>query len=823
MFIFSCFKCYSRFFYQILTACVATVLITSTPGTVYSNLASIELLTNCESISSDVYAADFTLETDRLRIELGRSGEVTGLIDRNSKINYVPNGQPGSLMRIRSGGQDLIPLYMAVDGTQLSFDFENGLHLVVEAIEYERHLRFELVEVNSPEQVEAVFWGPFNTTIGDTIGEVVGVVRNTDFAIGIRALNTKTIGGKLQNEEGFTTPSATISGSAASNEEFGSALQAFILNQSLDRSILVWHHHENVSVPGLEDYSLTGTAIALFGSSPPDALGYIGHIKQEEGLPVPTINGEWIRTSGITGRPYLITSFTEETADEFISLAKRLGFYSVYHEGPFSNWGHFELREDQFPNGLDGMRHIVKRAEEQNIRIGVHTLTNFITTNDPFVTTTANSGLMAAGYATILQDIDEAETEIVVDRYDYFAQVSTLNSVRIGNEIIRYEDVSSEEPYRLMNVVRGAFGTTPAAHPKGEVAAKLMDFPYRTLFPGWDMQNEMIQNLVDFFNETGVSHMDFDGHEGTYYTGRGDFALNHFADEFLNGTGHFVVNGSSVINHFYWNHNSYINWGEPWYASFRESQSEHRFRLQPFFERNYMPNMLGWFLVTPDTRLEDIEWMMAAAAGYNAGYALVVRYNALMQNPLMDDIVDTIVNWEHVRRQGLFNSGQLLAMRNPDNEFRLLQNGSEQWALQHMESFSFEHEYRIMQPGEPAHSRWEFVNNHERQPLYLELHVTGGSNAEVQQIELEINQFFSLQIPVTLTRGQTLIWDSSTEVKVYSDRGQLLQTIDVGQSLPPLRNGPHVIEIDARTFSGEAPVIRGKVKLAGETETLHGG
>jgi hypothetical protein len=40
-----------------------------------------------------------------------------------------------------------------------------------------------------------ILWGPYPTTIRDTIGEVVGVVRNKDFAIGIQALNIKTLGG----------------------------------------------------------------------------------------------------------------------------------------------------------------------------------------------------------------------------------------------------------------------------------------------------------------------------------------------------------------------------------------------------------------------------------------------------------------------------------------------------------------------------------------------------------------------------------------------------------------------------------------------------
>ena len=41
-----------------------------------------------------------------------------------------------------------------------------------------------------------------------------------------------------------------------------------------------------------------------------------------------------------------------------------------------------------------------------------------------------------AGGKTLLQaDIDETATNIMVDNYDYFAQVSTLNNVLVWNEI----------------------------------------------------------------------------------------------------------------------------------------------------------------------------------------------------------------------------------------------------------------------------------------------------------------------------------------------------------------------------------------------------
>jgi hypothetical protein len=755
-----------------------------------------------------------------LMMEISQNGEVITMADAGSGVNYVPGGQPGHLVRVKSGKRELHPSSVSIQNHVLQLTYGEGIALHVQATATRDYIRFEIIRVVRPEAIEAILWGPFNTLIGETIGEVVGVVRNSDFAIGMRALNPKTVGGKLQNEEGVTHSSASISGSAASAEAFGSALQAFCLNQTLDRVIRVWHHHNHCPVAGLRDYTMEGSAIAIFGTSPDKALHVIGRINQAEGLPYPMIDGEWIRASQATGRPYLITGFTEENFDEMLELTERLGFYSIYHEHPFETWGHFDLIRAQFPNGREGMRRIVEKAKAKNIRVGVHTLSNFITTNDRFVTTDLNSGLMAAGVSLLEQDIDETTTDIVVDGHEYFAQVSTLNSVRIGNEIIRYQEVTSEKPYTLINCVRGAYDTRPSTHKKGDRVSKLMDFPYRTLFPDWEMQDRLIQNLADFFNETGVSHMDFDGHEGACYTGRGDYAINHFADAFLRRVNHVVVNGSSVINHFYWNHNSYINWGEPWYASFRESQSEHRFRLQPFFERNYMPPMLGWFLVSPDTRVEDVEWMMSVAAGYQAGYALVLRDSAYKNNPDIDKIIETIVLWEEAKQSRIFSDGQRAAMRDPENDFRLRKVSGNEWVLQGFDQFRFEHQRKELQPGEPTHSLWEFSNAGEPQMMQLQLLVTGDDAAEVENLEIEVDRFFRLKVPVSMKRGQTLVWDGSKEMVLYSDKGRFIRTIQVDRELPELKTGRHTIVLDAAIMKGVEPGIRGTVKLKGKVETI---
>ncbi len=759
-------------------------------------------------------AAQNVLETSGLRLEVDGRGAIVKLVDPRSGRDHAPAGRPGYLVRVKSGGRELEPTGLRASKDIWSFAFEGGIELRVRVARQADYLRFEVVKVLRPERIEAVLWGPIRTTIGETIGEVVGIVRDAGYAVGIQTLNAKTCGGQLVNDEGTTggVTTATPDGS-------GSSLQAFCVNQARDRVITVWHQHKNVPVEALEGFTMEGSALAVFGAAPAAVLPLIGRIELAEGLPHPVIDGEWIKTSGATGRPYLIANFGENNVDEMLEYAARLGFTSLYHSGPFRTWGHFDLLEDLFPNGREGMRRCVEKARAKGIRIGAHTLTNFITTNDPFVTTSANRGLMAAGIALLQSDIDAATTEIPLGRGDHFRQESTLNAVLIGTEIVRYRAVSGEGPYTLTDCVRGAFGTVAAPHARGEDARKLMDHPYKTLFPDWPMQEELIKNLAAFFNETGVSHMDFDGHEGTCYLGRGDYGHDHFVEAFLGQVDHLVVNGSSNVGHFYWHMNSYINWGEPWYASFRESQSEQRFKHQPFLERNYQPNMLGWFLMTPDTRLEDIEWMLARTAGYRAGYAFVADPESFEKNPGTDAIIAAIRTWEEAKGLGVFSDEQRTRLKDPERDFHLERTGEGQWALQSYDKFQFEHAKRTRQPGEPASSEWSFENAFGPQPIHLHL-LLAGDGGEAKDLTIEIDRFFTVTVPAALKKGRSLVWDGSDTMILYDEKGRKTGTVEVGQGLPLLQKGGHTLAIDAAFTAGDRPVIKGTVKLAGAVETV---
>ncbi|MEA3460817.1 MAG: hypothetical protein U9R49_02985, partial [Bacteroidota bacterium] len=646
-------------------------------------------------------------------------------------------------------------------------------------------------------------------------GEFVGVVRNQEYAIGIQALNVKTTGGALVNDEGKVPPR----GSAALVQDYGSSLQAFCIDRTRPQTIEAWNGFGNTAVVANQEFGLPGSAIALFGIEEKNALELIGQIEQKEGLPHILIEGEWVKSSHLAGRPYIISNFGESTVDMMLDFTEKVGFYSLYQSHPFSTWGHFDLIPSLFPNGREGMKACVEKARKRNIRMGVHTLTNFITTNDPFVSPVPHPGLATYAGTVITADLGESDTEISIEDSTFYHKRTTLQTVRIGDELIRYSGVSQEPPFRLLKCKRGAFGTKAAPHARGEKIVRLIDHPYKTFYPNMDLQNEMIDNLVDFFNGTGVNHLDFDGHEGAYSTGYGDASKDYFALRFLEGVDHMVVNGTSQSSHFYWHLNTYMNWGEPWYGGMRESQNEIRFNNQATLERNYQPNMLGWFWFQAGTTLEEMEWMLARAAGWNAGYALVVHPGAIGKNPNIKEVIEAIRTWEEAKNRKLFNAEQKALMKAGEFDFSLYKINEDEFHLQHYRKESFEHANLVLQPGQPHYSEWEFQISSGEQDLYFQLKASG-EEGEIEAILLELDGSRSMEIPYTLKAGYSCIYDGKGNLLLYDEKGSLKkkEKADWEQMRPD--KGAHVLRVSC-SFNGDNDLeLQGVIKLQDKLEII---
>ena len=333
-----------------------------------------------------------SFHTDYLRVELTPSGSIESIYDLVHNKQYLAQSQPSGLLSIRDFGYKNYHPTAAVfseNNSLITLSYEQiGVEATIRIVPKKTHITFELVSITPEEKIERIIWGPVPTTINQTIGETVGVVRDDRYAIGIQALNVKTVGG------------------GASGKNFGSTLHLYCRNRSQLRIDSVWGH-KNVKIQPIEGYTMAGAKMALFGCPEKIALETIGKIELAEGLPHPMLDGQWAKISPTATAAYMIMPFAESNIDLALKATKKAGLKYLYQGGPFETWGHFKLHSASFPDGYESMARCVEKAKKMGIRLGVHTLTNFITPNDAYVTPIPDKRLARTGSSTITKAIDE--------------------------------------------------------------------------------------------------------------------------------------------------------------------------------------------------------------------------------------------------------------------------------------------------------------------------------------------------------------------------------------------------------------------------------
>ena len=788
-----------------------------------------------------------TFESKTVKLQFDKTGELKAIIDKEKGKNYLPKGEKSFLLSIRITGDYENPVAMEIKDGKILLKYPSNIIATLKIEEKDTYLTFELVKIEGDSEVELVVWGPYPTSINKTIGETVGVVRGDDFAIGLQALNIKTIGGypwkendcmpqiDIFEQNDFNDLSekdkryVLYRVEAAKPEDFGSTLQAYCRNRNKDRIIENLNHTKYVA-PAYNDGGIIGSKIAIFGCPVDKALETIGSIEVNEGLPHPAIDGRWGKISPGASAAYLIMGFGEEDIEKALEITKKAGLRYLYHPGPFSTWGHFQLNK-QFPHGREGLKQCVEKAKKEGIMLGVHTLSNFITTNDPYVTPVPDPRLMRTGSSRIMSAIDADSTEIIVADPTPFRDQGTLSTAIIEDALVQYRALSDSEPWTLSGCKRGAFGTKAIAHAQNADIGKLIDHPYRVFFPDLEMQDEMADRLVELFNQTGLRQISFDGLEGCERTGYGIYAHNRFVKRCFDGWNMEVVNDASRLLHYLWHIHTRMNWGEPWGKSTREGMPEYRFKNQAFFERNLFPRMLGWFqlrLASKDieaTSIGDIEWVLSKCAGFDAGFALSTSLGELEKNGQSENILKAVKDWENARLSGAFSADQRQRLRKSNAEFHLESLDDGTWNLypvMYSSVFSYTGEER--QPGEPLGTEWEFANEFARQPLKFVLRVLPeiGASQEtaVANPTFEVG-FDQVVFPVEIYPYQYLVCDGDGAVAVYDMNWNVVQAVEIDGQLPEIGHGVQRIR-----FLCDEPLLHHvevKFKLVGAAEVVRSG
>jgi len=780
-------------------------------------------------------------ESDPFKISINQQGIIKNFIDKNTGNDYLAKNISAPLLSIRSQKEMFLPISANLDEKKqiISMSFQNDINAKIKVELKETHLTFELIDISDSEKIELIVWGPYPITINKIIGETIGVVQGEKYAIGIQALNIKTLGGYPWNEndhlpqmdifdsdENYTIEKGRkgvlYSVEAAKPTEYGSTLQAYCRNRNKDRIIKNWEHEKYVA-PAYEDGGIIGSKIALFGCPADKTLETIGAIEIEEDLPHPQIDGQWGKTAPSAAAAYMILNFSERDVEKALAFTSKAGLKYLYHSDPFETWGHFKLKEEYFPEGVESLKRCVEKAESMGIKVGIHTLSNFITTNDTYVTPIPDKRLAKVGSSIITQDIDSKQTEIFIEAPDFFNQFKRnfLKTVVIGSELIRYGRVSEEAPWTLLECQRGAFGTTASSQKKGDNISKLSDHGYNVFLTNSELSIEVAKNIAELFNKTGLRQISFDGLEGNHSTGMGNYAEVLFTQtwyDFLSEEikEHYIADASRP-GHFFWHIYTRMNWGEPWYAGFRESQTEYRLHNQKYFQRNFMPGMLGWFKMTSETSIEDIEWMLARSTAFDAGYAFYTDYKSLEANGCSEEILKLLGEWEKARMSRVFNEDQKQDMQDIKNEFHLKTLNEKEWDLFQLYSYKFKHEKKEKQPGEPLSSTFTFENPAEKQPMNFILTSVGGTSKD---FIFEVDNFKQIELPVTLQPGQTIKYSGGDTAVIYSKNWQKIKEIEIDVETFTISKGKHSLSFDCKFAESEEALVKLELRFIEKAEKM---
>ncbi|MFJ1707663.1 NEW3 domain-containing protein [Kitasatospora sp. NPDC088346] len=756
--------------------------------------AVVVMATGVTVPAASAAGATYTIRAGSLRIALNGAGTVTGLVDAASGRDYASADHRSPLIKLVADGAQQLPTSLSYDAASCTYAFGfagKGIKVGVRVVSRSAYATLEVTSVSAPAgvDVQTLLWGPITTGITQTVGETVGVVRDSTFAIGIHGLNDKTVGGwpdefdKLSHPDGPRKAGVSpwpFGWFSASQTDWGSILQAYTYDYTRTRHRSVgWDdmHEPDVAVPPLsgDDAVIKGSRIALFGTAPANVLGTLSGIETGEGLPHTTIDGEWGKTSQGASQSFLVlgdlNTGNSAKASEYARKAGIRYLYSLPNAvGPWKSTGHYQF-DGSFGGSDAGAAGLARTAAAGGTAVGVHTLSNAIDTNDPYVTPVPDPGLATMGSVRLTRPLDASATVAYVDGDTVFTG-GRGNALRTGNELLKFGTVTkvpgSSTEYQVTLSARGGWGTTAAAHPAGADLARMQWYAYDQFDAGMSMLPGLASRFAQIFNTTGLKAMSFDGLETATLAGYGTFGTNKLFNGMyrqLHNTDDFISEGSNVLPGV-WDAIGRASWGEGSHGTKYPELVDH----QAYYQRNYLPDMMGWVTYHPTDSVLEQEWQLSKMAGWNAGAGLQASVSGFNGSGNTAGVLEAWKQWEAARNAHAFTDAQTTAMKDADSRWHLENTvPGKEWNLYHVDY----PKDALGAAGDGTTSTWQYTNSQQAQPLRFQLRASGGT---VTNPSVTLNGR-TVAFTTTVPDGGYLVADGTSTATVYDGTWHQLATV----------------------------------------------
>jgi len=467
------------------------------------------------------------------------------------------------------------------------------------------------------------------------------------------------------------------------------------------------NHLEVQPIPGID---FIGSSVALWGSPDSTALkDVVQNIVIEEGLPYPTIDGKWVKDPAAFV-PDVLTS--GGLYDSIISYTSRLGFkaISLYDQGfikpdrgneGYLDGKNFEKKPLKLTSGNLSHKEFSEMAATYGITIGRTPITTALAPGTKDASPIPSDSLCYQLKRLLLEDINATDTIIVLDDPKYMDEIASweghaenLNMVKIGKELIHYLGVSKEEPYRLLNVERGYWGTTPTTHKTKDTIYKLqvtLNYGYDGLIPNIELQDEIAKYYADVSYINGLGYYDFDGQEFLFNNGHGYYAVKRFFRKMferakVHGIAPIRFTGAT-LSEGSWHYQSIWNVGggkNLYDVDTREwgSTTSQGKDLRDVTYANFFPVGAGGnFPITATSTVEQYEHIQAISVGIGMTYSLRLNQKDVESCPEKEAIFKAIRTWENARAANAFPTSIKKLLVKPDRNWQLEAIDDNNWKL----------------------------------------------------------------------------------------------------------------------------------------------
>lgn len=645
-----------------------------------------------------------------LSLSLSKSGLVSKLADRRDGTDHLPAGRSMPLVSVVADGKQETPTavrrsrrdrrVLVFSGKKVSID--------VKVIELPTYTTLEVVGLSAAPGVDmqTLLWGPLATGVNQTVGETAGVVRNDTFAIGMRPLNDKTVGGwpnehlsygfgpdLIWNPYGLQTGAKDewLASNVAAKTTWGSVLRASTYDYS---RIRIRERTTGYQIPlgplPAPEGRIVGSKVALFGSSPDLTLTVLSQIAKEGGLPYPTLNGQWQKAAQRTSQSHFwlsdLNTNNVTAASQYAKQAGIKNIYAIAGNGPWKSHGHYQFNS-AFGGSDAAAAQLVATAATHGIDVGVHTLADFIDPGDPYVSPApADPRLATGGTVKLTRPLGASDTTLHVDADRPLGPGLDGNRLRVDDEFITYNTVTKlgDAEWEVSGLKRAQWNSVAQSHPAGTSAARINQNGYGGAIGGLPIIDEIATRLATAYNNTGIRATSYDGLESAGYTGWGGYGFARLVNGVyrqLDSKDDLLTECSNLSSNT-WDAQSRASWGEIGVTDYAQL-----IRSNTFYRANYLPGMMGQQALSGTSTLGAIETTMARAASLNAGINFETSVQSLASGSNTVAIMAAIQTWESARNSGAFTPAQRQLLADPAAGWHLsVVTPDAEWKLQQLDS-----------------------------------------------------------------------------------------------------------------------------------------